>query len=767
MKCVILRCRHSEISRFASIYFGFVLRVSVICLDAKYAVFSNVIYNMKRILLSAALICVALGAMAQKVTSPDGKMELSFALDNGRPTYTFRVDGKTVVAPSHLGYQLKKENGEKSTDFDWKPSRATDKEASRKADFFSDFTLEKYENNSFDETWKPVWGEESSIRNHYNELFVQLKQTKNNRFLNIRFRLFDDGLGFRYEFPDQKNLTYFVVAEELTEFAMTGNHTAWWVAGDYDTQEYNYQTTKLSEIRGRMKRAITENASSTPIGPTTVQTALQMRTDDGLYLNLHEADCTDYPTMHLTYQENNNTFVSHLTPDARGDKGYLQTPTVSPWRTVIVGRKATDILASRITLNLNEPSKIEDTSWIHPVKYIGVWWDMITGRGKWAYTDAVSSVQLGKTDYSKLPSNGKHSANTENVKRYIDFAAENGFDAVLVEGWNEGWEDWFGHQKDYVFDFVSPYPDFDVKGLSNYAKSKNVKLIMHHETSSSVRNYERHLDKAYQFMKDNGYDAVKSGYVGDIVPRGEHHYSQWMNNHYLYAVKKAADYKIMVNAHEATRPTGLCRTYPNLIGNESARGTEYEAFGGNEVNHTTILPFTRCIGGPMDYTPGIFVMDVSKMNPENTSRVRSTLARQLALYVTLYSPLQMAADVIEHYEARPDAFQFIKDVAVDWDKSLYLEAEPGEYVVTARKAKGKDAWYIGCTAGDNGHKTNIALDFLTPGKTYTATIYADAKGTAWNKNPESYVIKKMKVNNKTVLKNLVAGVGGGFAISIQ
>ena len=722
---------------------------------------------MKRTLLSAALICIALGAMAQKVTSPDGKMELSFSLDNGRPTYTFSVDGKTVVAPSHLGYQLKKENGEKSTDFDWKPSRATDKEASRKADFFSDFTLEKFENNSFDETWKPVWGEESSIRNHYNELLVQLKQTKNNRFLNIRFRLFDDGLGFRYEFPDQKNLTYFVVAEELTEFAMTGNHTAWWVAGDYDTQEYNYQTTKLSEIRGRMKRAISENASSTPIGPTTVQTALQMRTDDGLYLNIHEAACTDYPTMHLTYQENNNTFVSHLTPDARGDKGYLQTPTVSPWRTVIVGRKATDILASRITLNLNEPSKIEDTSWIHPVKYVGVWWDMITGRGKWAYTDAVSSVQLGKTDYSKLPSNGKHSANTENVKRYIDFAAKNGFDAVLVEGWNEGWEDWFGHQKDYVFDFVSPYPDFDVKGLSNYAKSKNVKLIMHHETSSSVRNYERHLDKAYQFMKDNGYDAVKSGYVGDIVPRGEHHYSQWMNNHYLYAVKKAADYKIMVNAHEATRPTGLCRTYPNLIGNESARGTEYEAFGGNEVNHTTILPFTRCIGGPMDYTPGIFVMDVSKMNPESTSRVRSTLARQLALYVTLYSPLQMAADVIEHYEARPDAFQFIKDVAVDWDKSLYLEAEPGEYVVTARKAKGKDAWYIGCTAGDNGHKTNIALDFLTPGKTYTATIYADAKGTAWNKNPESYVIKKIKVNNKTVLKNLVAGVGGGFAISIQ
>ena len=585
--------------------------------------------------------------------------------------------------------------------------------------------------------------------------------------MNIRFRLFDDGLGFRYEFPDQKELTYFVVGEELTEFAMTGNHTAWWVAGDYDTQEFSYQTTKLSEIRGRMKSAIAENVSSTPIGPTTVQTALQMRTDDGLYVNLHEAACVNYPTMHLTYQENNNTFVSHLTPDAQGDKGYLQTPTVSPWRTVIVGRKATDILASRITLNLNEPSKIDDTSWIHPVKYIGVWWEMITGRGKWAYTDAVSSVKLGETDYAKLPPNGKHSANTEHVKQYIDFAAKNGFDAVLVEGWNEGWEDWFGHQKDDVFDFVSPYPDFDVKGLSRYAKDKNVKLIMHHETSSSIRNYERHMDKAYQFMKENGYDAVKSGYVGEIVPRGEHHYGQWMNNHYLYAVKKAADYKIMVNAHEATRPTGLCRTYPNLIGNESARGTEYEAFGGNEVNHTTILPFTRCIGGPMDYTPGIFVLDVSKMNPDNHSRVRSTLARQLALYVTLYSPLQMAADVIEHYEARPDAFQFIKDVAVDWDKSLYLEAEPGEYVVTARKAKGKDAWFIGCTAGNNGHKTSIALDFLTPGKTYTATIYADAKGTAWNNNPEAYVIKKMKVTNKTVLKNLVAGVGGGFAISIQ
>ena len=722
---------------------------------------------MKRFLLSATFLSAALTIMAQNVTSPDGKMMLSFCIEKGRPTYVLTMDGKAIVAPSHLGYQLKKENSDKSTDFDWKPSRATDKDADSKADFFSGFSLLSFENNSFDETWSPVWGEENSIRNHYKELLVKLKQSKNNRFMNIRFRLFNDGLGFRYEFPDQTNLTYFVVAEELTEFAMTGDHTAWWVAGDYDTQEFNYQTTKLTGIRSQMKSAISENSSTTPAGPTTVQTALQMRTGDGVYLNIHEAACVDYPTMHLTYQESNNTFVSHLTPDARGDKGYLQTPTNSPWRTLIVGRKATDILASRITLNLNEPSKIEDTSWIRPVKYVGVWWDMITGRGTWAYTDAVSSVKLGETNYSKLPSNGKHSANTANVKRYIDFAAKNGFDAVLVEGWNEGWEDWFGHQKDYVFDFVTPYPDFDVKELNRYAKDKGVKIIMHHETSSSVRNYERHLDKAYQFMVDNGYDAVKSGYVGDIVPRGEHHYGQWMNNHYLYAVKKAADYKIMVNAHEATRPTGLCRTYPNLIGNESARGTEYEAFGGNQVNHTTILPFTRCIGGPMDYTPGIFVMDISKMNPSNNSRVRSTLARQLALYVTLYSPLQMAADVIEHYEARPDAFQFIKDVALDWDKSLYLAAEPGEYVLTARKAKGKDEWYVGCTAGDHGYKTDFSLDFLKPGKIYQAIIYSDAKGTAWNKNPESYVIEKLSVTNKSVLKGLVAGVGGGFAISIK
>ena len=716
---------------------------------------------------TAAMFALALVGMAQSVKSPNGELELNFSLDEqGRPTYTLALQGKTLIAPSHLGYQLKKP-GKKPTNFEWTTPERTTEAQKRKADLATGFTLFDHKVTTGDETWKPVWGEESSIRNHYNELWVSLDQNDNMRKLNLRFRLFDDGLGFRYEFPDQPSFTYFTVAEELTEFAMTGDHTAWWLAGDYDTQEYEYQTTRLSGIRERMPRAISDNSSSTPAGPTTVQTALQLRTDDGIYLNLHEAACIDYPTMHLTWDEARHTFVSHLTPDAQGDKGHLQTPCTSPWRTVIVGRKATDILASRITLNLNEPCKLKDVSWIRPIKYVGVWWDMISGRSTWAYTDDFASVKLGETDYKSAKPNGRHAANTDNVKKYIDFAAANGMDAVLVEGWNEGWEDWFGHQKDYVFDFVTPYPDFDVKGLRQYAQERGVQLIMHHETSSSVRNYERHLDAAYRFMVDNGYHAVKSGYVGDIVPRGEHHYGQWMNNHYFYCITKAADYKIMVNAHEATRPTGLCRTYPNWIANESARGTEYEAFGGNPVNHTTILPFTRCIGGPMDYTPGIFSMDLTKMNPGNNSRVRSTLARQLALYVTLYSPLQMAADVIEHYEPKMDAFQFIKDVPVDWDKSLYLEAEPGEYVVTARKAKGRDQWFIGCTAGDNGHVSHLKLDFLTPGKTYTATIYADAKGTAWNKNPESYVITRKTVTSKSELKKLVAGAGGGFAISIM
>ena len=722
--------------------------------------------NLKSIFSFTSLISFVLMVNAQKLTSPDGNFIMNFSLNHeGAPVYELTYKNKAVIKPSTLGLELKKEDANKKTTFDWK--ERTDKDQlDAKTNFMTGFTIKDTETSTFDETWKPVWGEESEIRNNYNELAVTLEQPENDRYIIIRFRLFNDGLGFRYEFPQQKNLNYFVIKEEHSQFAMAGDHTAFWIPGDYDTQEYDYTTSRLSEIRGKMKDAITPNSSQYVFSPTGVQTALMMKTDDGLYINLHEAALIEYSCMLLNLDDKNMIFESWLTPDARGDKGYMQTPCVSPWRTIIASDDARNILASRMTLNLNEPCKIEDTSWIHPVKYVGVWWDMITGKGSWAYTDEVPSVKLGITDYSKTKPNGKHSANTENVKRYIDFAAENGFDAVLVEGWNEGWEDWFGKTKDYVFDFVTPYPDFDVQEIHKYAASKGIKMMMHHETSASARNYERHMDKAYQFMVDNGYNSVKSGYVGDIIPRGEHHYGQWMVNHYLYAVTKAADYKIMVNAHEAVRPTGICRTYPNLIGNESARGTEYESFGGNNVNHTTILPFTRLIGGPMDYTPGIFEMDCSKMNPTNNSKVRSTLARQLALYVTMYSPLQMAADIPENYERFMDAFQFIKDVAIDWDESKYLEAEPGEYITIARRAKGTDDWYLGCTAGYNGHKSDLKLDFLTPGKKYEATIYADAKGTAWNNKPQAYTITKKKVTNKSKLK-LTAGIGGGYAISIK
>lgn len=721
---------------------------------------------MKKILLSISLLLTALTAGAQRLQSPDGNLEMNFSLDDaGRPTYSLTYKGKDVVRPSHLGFDLKKENPDAATDFEFK-NRADITTIDQKANLTDGFRVTDTQTSTFDETWTPVWGEESSIRNHYNELCVTLSQPKNDRFIRMRFRLFDDGLGFRYEFPAQKNLTYFIIKEERTQFAMAGDHTAWWLPGDYDTQEYETVTSRLSEIRGKMKAAVTQNSSQTPIWEGGVQTALMMRTDDGLYINLHEAACIDYSTMHLNYDDKTGTFESWLTPDARGDKGYLQAPCVSPWRTVIVSDRATDILASRITLNLNEPCKIKDTSWIKPTKYVGVWWDMITNKGTWAYTDDLSTVKLGETDYSKTKTNGRHTANTANVKRYIDFAAANGFDAVLVEGWNEGWEDWFGHEKDYVFDFVTPYPDFNVEEIQHYAASKGVKMIMHHETSGSARNYERHLDRAYQFMVDHGYPAVKSGYVGNIVPRGEHHYGQWMNNHYQYCIEKAADYRIMVNAHEATRPTGICRTWPNLIGNESARGTEYESFGGNAVDHTTILPFTRLIGGPMDYTPGIFETDCSKMNPGNNSRVRTTIARQLALYVTMYSPLQMAADVPENYERFMDAFQFIKDVALDWDRSVYIEAEPGDYITIARKQKGSENWFVGCTADENGHVARFALDFLNPGQKYEAIIYADAKDASWDKNPQAYTITKKIVTNKTKL-NLKAASGGGFAISLK
>lgn len=696
------------------------------------------------------LVAIPLLVFADEVKSPNGNIVVNFNVDGGVPTYQVTYKQKAVVKPSHLGLQLLKS----------KYASAGDKET----DLMDGFTVTDAQQSSFDETWQPVWGENSDIRNHYNELAVTLHQNATDRNIIIRFRVYDDGIGFRYEFPQQKNLNYFVIKEENTQFAMDGDHIAFWIPGDYDTQEFDYTTSRLSQIRNLSQKAWTTNASETFISPTAVQTSLQMKTDNGLYINIHEAELVNYSLMSLVLDDKKMIFESCLTPDAQGAKGYMQTPCQSPWRTVKVSDDARDMLLSNLTLNLNEPCSLKDVSWIHPVKYCGVWWEMIVGKSTWNYTNDYPSVRLGVTDYTHSTPNGTHAANNEHVKKYIDFAAKNGLSEVLVEGWNQGWEDWFGHSKDDVFDFVSPYPDFDVNGLQSYAKSKGVRLMMHHETSSSVRNYERHLDQAYKFMVDNGYDAVKSGYVGDILPRGEHHYGQWMNNHYLYCIKKAADYHIMVNAHEAVRPTGLCRTYPNMIGNESARGTEYEAFGGSHPDHTTILPFTRLNGGPMDYTPGIFETQLKTWS-NNTSWVRSTLVRQLALYVTMYSPLQMAADLPEHYEKYADAFQFIKDVAVDWSKSIYLEAEPGDYITVARKAKGTDNWFIGNTSDENGHSSKIKLDFLDQGKRYDCTIYADAKDADYEKNPKAYVITHRIVKNGDVL-NLKAAHGGGFAVSL-
>ena len=701
------------------------------------------INRIQSVLLSLSFLMMsAWGLQAEDLKSPNGRLVMHFEVDGmGCPVYTLSYKGKPVIKRSRLGLE---------------------------AEGFSlreGFQLQKAETATFDETWKPVWGEVSSIRNHYNELAVTLHQPKDDRTICIRFRLYDDGLGFRYEFPEQKNLVYFVIKDEYSEFAMAGDHKAFWIPGDYDTQEYDYTESHLSEIRKLMKAAVTFNTSQTPFSPTGVQTALMMKSADGLYINLHEAALVDYPCMSLELDDKTMTFRSWLTPDAQGKKGYMQTPCQSPWRTIMVSDDAREILASKLTLNLNEPCALKDVSWIKPVKYIGVWWEMITGKSTWAYTNDLLSVHIGVTDYTKVKPNGTHAANNDKVRRYIDFAAKHGFDQVLVEGWNIGWEDWFGHSKDYVFDFLTPYPDFDIKALNEYAHSKGVKLMMHHETSASVRNYERHMEEAYQLMNKYGYNAVKSGYVGNIIPRGEHHYGQWMINHYLYAVKKAAEHHIMVNAHEAVRPTGLCRTYPNLIGNEAARGGEYESFGGNKPFHTTILPFTRLMGGPMDYTPGIFETRIKNVNPENNSFVHSTLARQLALFVTMYSPLQMAADLPENYERFMDAFQFIKDVAVDWDDSKYLEAEPGRYITVARKAKGTNNWFVGCTASENGHMANISFDFLDPKRKYTATIYADGPTAHYEKNPQAYTIKKMTVTNKSRL-TLRAASGGGFAISI-
>ena len=695
--------------------------------------------------ITVVTICISVfGLQAQELTSPNGDLEMKFSLkENGTPAYQLFYKGEEVIKTSTLGLELQDDS----------------------TSLMNEFEISDTKTSSFDKIWTPVWGEQAKIRNHYNELAVTLDQPSTDRKMIIRFRMFNDGLGFRYEFPQQENLVYFIIKEEHTQFAMTGDHTAYWLPGDYDSQEYDYTTSKLSEISSKFDEAWVGNASQTQFSKSAVQTALMMKTEDGLYINLHEAALKEYSLMNLNLDENSLVFESWLTPDAIGNKGYIQAPAVSPWRTIMVSDDATDILASNITLNLNEPNKIEDTSWIKPMKYVGVWWEMITGKSTWNYTDEFPSVKLGETDFENAEPNGKHGANTAHVKEYIDFAAENGFDGVLVEGWNVGWEDWFGHSKDYVFDFVTPYPDFDVEGIQKYAESKGVQMIMHHETSGAIRNYERHLDTAYQFMNTYDYPAVKSGYVGDIIPRGEHHYGQWAINHFLYAVKKAADYHIMVNAHEAVRPTGLRRTWPNLIGNESARGTEFQAFGGSKPNHVTILPFTRLIGGPMDYTPGIFEMDISKINPDNNSHVNSTLANQLALYVTMYSPLQMAADLPENYKRFPDAFQFIKDVALDWDESKYIEAEPGEYITVARKAKGTENWFVGNVNGTTPRTSKIKLDFLEDGKKYEATIYADAKDADYKTNPQAYKITKKSVTSKSTLK-LTSAPGGGYAISI-
>lgn len=705
---------------------------------------------MKTTLLFSALL--PLSVAAQTVSSPNGAISVSFSLaDGGRPTYEMTYKGRPVVKPSHLGLEL-----------------AKDKHATKgfaETSLMDGFTESHSEVSSFDETWKPVWGETATIRNHYNELLVSLSQDHTGRQMNIRFRVYDDGMGLRYEFPQQDSLVYFIVKEEHTQFAMTGDHTAWWLPGDYDTQEQETQESRLSEIRARFHDAVNwSNSSVANFSETGVQTSLQMKSQDGLYINIHEAALVNYPAMHLNLDDKHMVFESWLTPDATGNKAYVQVPFNTPWRTVMVSDDARDMLSSNLILNLNEPCKIEDTSWIHSTKYCGVWWEMIVGKSSWNYTDDLPSVDIYKVDWKHVRPNGRHAANTENVKRYIDFAAKNGLQEVLVEGWNIGWEDWANRWKWDVFDFVTPYPDFDIQYLNEYAHSKGVKLMMHHETSSSTINYERHLEDALNLMNRYGYDAVKTGYVGDIIPRGDFHFSQSMVNHYQYVVEQAAKHHVMVNGHEAVRPTGLCRTWPNLVGNESARGTEYEAFGGSAPSHTVILPFTRLQGGPMDYTPGILETQLSTWS-DNPSWVRTTLCGQLALYLTMYSPLQMAADLPENYEKYDDAFQFIRDVATDWDDSRYLEAEPARYITVARKAKGTDRWFIGGKCNEDGHQSDLRLDFLDKGKKYVCTVYADAKDADYEKNPKAYTITRRTVKQGDRLR-LKMAPGGGFAVSL-
>ena len=706
---------------------------------------------MKKTLLFSALL-LPLSVAAQTVSSPNGAVSVSFSLaDGGRPTYEMTYKGRPVVKPSHLGLEL-----------------AKDKHATKgfaETSLMDGFTESHSEVSSFDETWKPVWGETATIRNHYNELLVSLSQDHTGRQMNIRFRVYDDGMGLRYEFPQQDSLVYFIVKEEHTQFAMTGDHTAWWLPGDYDTQEQETQESRLSEIRARFHDAVNwSNSSVANFSETGVQTSLQMKSQDGLYINIHEAALVNYPAMHLNLDDKHMVFESWLTPDATGNKAYVQVPFNTPWRTVMVSDDARDMLSSNLILNLNEPCKIEDTSWIHSTKYCGVWWEMIVGKSSWNYTDDLPSVDIYKVDWNHVRPNGRHAANTENVKRYIDFAAKNGLQEVLVEGWNIGWEDWANRWKWDVFDFVTPYPDFDIQYLNEYAHSKGVKLMMHHETSSSTINYERHLEDALNLMNRYGYDAVKTGYVGDIIPRGDFHFSQSMVNHYQYVVEQAAKHHVMVNGHEAVRPTGLCRTWPNLVGNESARGTEYEAFGGSAPSHTVILPFTRLQGGPMDYTPGILETQLSTWS-DNPSWVRTTLCGQLALYLTMYSPLQMAADLPENYEKYDDSFQFIRDVATDWDDSRYLEAEPARYITVARKAKGTDRWFIGGKCNEDGHQSDLRLDFLDKGKKYVCTVYADAKDADYEKNPKAYTISRRTVKQGDRLR-LKMAPGGGFAVSL-
>lgn len=724
---------------------------------------------MNRLKYLLAVACMACACTApetafsesEALLSPDGMLRLSFSVKDGIPMYALQRDGKDVVLPSRLGFEMR--GTVKSEKIDIQADRISKTDALPGYMMDRGFELLDSSRDSLDEIWDPVWGEESSIRNHYNELLVRLRQKESGRRMDVRFRLFDDGLGFRYEFPGGQPLVYFVIKEELTEFAMAGDHLSWWIPGDYDTQEYEYGECRLSEISSRFSEQVCGNSSQTLFSTSGVQTSLQMKTDDGLYINIHEAALVDYPCMHLLVDGKTGTLRAFLTPDAQGWKGYMQTPCTTPWRTVQVADSAEKQLASRLVLNLNEPCAYEDVSWIKPVKYMGVWWEMIAGKGSWSYTD-VPSVKLDSFDYSTATPNGRHSANNANVRRYIDFAAANGFDALLVEGWNIGWEDWANCSKDYVFDFVTPYPDFDIKTLNEYARSKGIKLMMHHETSSSVRNYERHLEAAYSLMDKYGYNAVKSGYVGDILPRGEHHYGQWMVGHYLYAVTEAAKHRIMVNAHEAVRPTGLCRTYPNLIGNESARGTEYQAFGGTSPKHVTILPFTRLNGGPMDFTPGIFEQNLKEWCG-NDSHVNATIANQLGLYLTMYSPLQMAADTPEHYSRFMDAFQFIKDVAVDWSESRYLFAEPGDYIIVARKAKKDGQWFCGGVTDEQAREFDIPLDFLGPGR-FEARVYADADDAHYLTNPQAYTITSETVDASDKL-HIKMAPGGGFGISFR